>query len=87
MANEDPVSWMALEEGAEVRAADGSVVGHVTNVVADMQKDIFSGIAFRSGLLGTQQFAPAEIVRTITAVTVDLAVSPEEAGELEEYGS
>jgi hypothetical protein len=85
MADEEVISWMALEEGTEVVAADGESVGKVAKVIADVQKDIFSGITFRTGLLSTQRFAPAALVETITPQAVRLSVSSTEADELEDY--
>ncbi len=76
---------MALEEGTEVRASDGSAVGRITRVVADHQKDIFSGLAFRAGVLGSEQFAPADTVAAITTEAVELTLTADEVGSLESY--
>ena len=85
MTDNGTISWMALEEGTDVVSADGESLGKVTKIVADVQKDIFSGIAFRPGLLDTQRFAPADTVSEITHEAVRLSVSSEQADKLEDY--
>lgn len=82
MTDSKPASWMTLEEGTTVVSSDGTEVGKVTAVVADEQKDIFSGVEFRSGLLGAVAFAPAAIVSEITSDRVTLSASAEEAEKL-----
>jgi hypothetical protein len=57
----------------------------VSRVVADVQKDIFSGIAFRPGALSTQRFIPADLVHDITTDAVHLTISEKEAGSLDDY--
>ena len=81
---EAPISWMALEEGTPVYAGDRQV-GKVSTVVADLPKDIFSGVAFRPHFLGAQRFAPADLIDGMSATAVRLRCSPEEAEELEPY--
>jgi hypothetical protein len=85
MTDNQTISWMALDEGTDVVSADGESLGKVTKVVADVQKDIFSGVVFRPGVLGTQRFAPADVVAEITPEGVHLSISSEEAEKLEEY--
>lgn len=85
MSEDAPIAWLALEEGTPVVASDGEEVGRVTAVVADEQKDIFSGIAFRPGLLEAQRFAPASAIDRLTQGAVHLSISAAEAGELDAY--
>ncbi len=80
MSEDAPVSWMTLEVGTQVLASDGEEVGKITDVVADVQKDIFSGISFRSGLLAEERFAPADIVGELTRDSVHLTIP---SGEIE----
>jgi hypothetical protein len=80
-----PIAWMALDRGHPVTAADGSAIGKLSVVVADEQKDIFSGVVFRAGLLDEERFAPAHIIDAITSASVQLRISPEEAERLEPY--
>ena len=83
---ETPIAWTALAKGHTVTAADGAQVGTLTEVVADVQKDIFSGVVFRTGLLEDHRFAPAAVVEEITSEAVRLSISAEEADRLEPYG-
>lgn len=85
--DEAPIAWLALEEGTTVYSADGDELGSVRHVVADEQKDIFSGIVFRSGILSDDRFVPADAVETITTAAVRLGISSEEADRLEPYAS
>ena len=41
----DPVSWLLIEAGWKVLAADGSEVGKVDEVTGDSNADIFDGLA------------------------------------------
>ena len=59
-----PVSYLALEEGTAVLAADGDEVGQVAVVLADEENDIFDGIVISHGL-GRHTFADAEQVGEI----------------------
>lgn len=80
-----PISWLTLEEGTPVLARGGEEVGKVSEVVADAQKDIFSGLAFKSGLLGSSRFAPAAAITSMTLEAVHLDLTQSEAEELEPY--
>lgn len=83
MTDERPISWMALADGTPVIASDGSEVGKVTEVVADRDKDIFSGVNFKHGIFGSEHFAPADTISEITAEEVRLSLSAAEAQALE----
>ena len=85
--DEEPkqVAWTAIEKGTTVVARDGSELGKVTTVVADETKDIFSGIAFRSGLFDPQRFVAAELVDEITPEQIVVRLDPDEADKLEPY--
>lgn len=85
--NEAPVSWMTLEKGTRVLSSDDEEVGAVADVVADTQKDIFSGITISSGLFSADRFAPAELVSEMTSDAVILTISSAEAESLEVYGA
>lgn len=82
MTESKPVSWMTLAEGTEVVASDGADLGKVTSVIADVEKDIFSGIEFRSGFLSSTTYAPADLVAEITEDRVTLSITQEEAEDL-----
>jgi hypothetical protein len=76
---------MALGKGHPVLDAGGEHVGKVSRVIADEERDIFSGIAFRSRLLDPERFAPASVVDAITSESVRLTISAAEAEQLEPY--
>lgn len=81
-----PIAWMALESGTAIVTSDGTELGRVHEVVADRQKDIFSGITFRDGVLSGERFVPAATIDTITSEEVRLTVSSAEAeGKIEPY--
>ena len=84
--NETPIAWMALKRGHPVTGAGGEQIGKVSEVVADQQKDIFSGIAFRHRIFDHERFAPAELIDVITSEAVQLRISADEAEKLEPYG-
>ena len=79
--SDQPISWMTLASGTRIATSDGTEVGRVHEVIADRQKDIFSGITFRDGLLSGDRFVPAELIGLITADEVQLTVGTDEAQE------
>lgn len=85
--NDAPVSWMTLQKGTTVLSSDGEEVGSVDEVVADRQKDIFSGVTISSGLLSSSRFAPAAVIQDMSTTAVRLSISAAEAEELRSYGS
>lgn len=86
MADEDrAIAWPALKVGTPVYDSSGAEIGKVSRVVADQQKDIFSGITVTSGIFSTERFAPAEIVGRITESSVELSLEATEAERLEPY--
>ena len=85
MSSDAPIAWLALDEGTPILASDGAEVGRVATVVADEQKDIFSGVTFRPGLLDGQRFVPASAIDRLTQAAVHLNISSEQAAELDPY--
>jgi hypothetical protein len=81
----EPVSWLVIERGWTVAAADGTEVGKVDEVIGDTGEDIFNGLAISTGLLGAPKYVPAERVGEIEERKVHLELSPEEVDELGEY--
>ncbi len=81
----DPASWMMVEQGWTVVAADGSSVGRVDEVVGDEETDIFNGLKILTGKLGAPKYVPSEQVGEIVEGTVRLALTPDEVSELGEY--
>lgn len=82
-----PVSWMTLEKGATVFASDDQEVGQVGHVVADRQKDIFSGVTLSGGLFGTERFVPADVIAEIAPEGVRLSIAGDQIEGLEPYES
>jgi uncharacterized protein YrrD len=76
---ESLIAWPALQTGAPVYSSDGHELGTVGDVVADRQKDIFSGIVIDPGLLKEKVFAPADAVAEITEVGVTLNLTAAQA--------
>ena len=74
----DPVSWLVVEPGWRVVAADGMAVGTVHDVIGDTGKDIFNGLAVSPGLLKRPKYVPAEQVAEIAEGEVRLAVTQDE---------
>ena len=61
-----PISYLVLEKGAAVYAADGEKVGRVTEIRADLEKDIFDGLVVDGSLLpGDDRLVPADQVDEI----------------------
>ena len=81
----DPVSWLLVEEGWTVVGADGEKLGSVEDVIGDPDRDIFSGLAVRSGLLGKVHYVPAERVRQILEGSIELDVDRRGLEELDEH--
>jgi len=78
-----PVSYLGLEEGTAVFAADGDEVGEVAHVLADEDSDIFDGIVISHGL-GRHTFADSEQVGEIHERGVLLTLTAAEAEALPE---
>jgi hypothetical protein len=81
----DPVSWLLIEPGWKVLAADGTEVGKVHEVAGDSNADIFDGLAVSMGTRGRPRYVPAEQVAEITQDVVHLSLTSEQVGQLEEY--
>ncbi len=61
----DPASWLVIEKGWKVQAADGSEVGTVAETLGDENRDIFDGLAVSTGLLSKPVYVPSEQVGEI----------------------
>ncbi|TML42039.1 MAG: DUF2171 domain-containing protein [Actinobacteria bacterium] len=81
----DPVSWLMIETGWKVLAADGSEVGEVDEVAGDSSVDIFDGLAIATNAFGKPRYVPSEQVAEITEGTVRLSLTREQVGRLGEY--
>jgi hypothetical protein len=81
----DPVSWLLVEHGWKVVAADGTALGSVEEVIGDSGKDIFNGVSVSPGLLKRPKYVPAERVAQIAEGEIRLALTKDEFGRLGEH--
>jgi hypothetical protein len=81
----DPVSWLVIEPGWTLVAADGSEVGRVEEVVGDTGKDIFNGLAVSTGMLTKPKYVPAERVSEILEGEVRLDLPADAIERLEDH--
>ncbi|HWC13264.1 MAG TPA: PRC-barrel domain-containing protein [Actinomycetota bacterium] len=85
MSDETPIAWLALASGTPIYSADNEEIGKVDEVVADRQKDIFSGVTFKTGLLSSALFVPAERIASMTEDAVRTTIPAAEKDSLEPY--
>jgi Uncharacterized protein conserved in bacteria (DUF2171) len=81
----EPVSWLLIEPGWKLEAADGVEVGKVEEVVGDSTHDIFNGLTVAPGLLGRPRYVPAELVAEIHEGRIRLSLEPDGFEKLGEY--
>jgi uncharacterized protein YrrD len=80
-----PIAWVALKPGTIVTTSDGEEIGKVSDVIADEQKDIFSGITFKHGLFDREHFIAADQIAHMSASRVELRLTSQQAENLEPY--
>lgn len=80
-----PISWMTLKKGAGVFASNEKQVGEIGEIVADRQKDIFSGVTLSGGLFGTERFVPADLIAEMRSDGVYLSIPEDQVETLEPY--
>src|SRR5438552_18739890 len=78
-----PISYLALEPGADVVSSDGDRVGKVEHVLADTENDIFDGLVIdiQSGP-GGMHFVDAEQVEAIYEDAVVLTIAAADVEQL-----
>ena len=81
----DPVSWLMIEKGWKVLAADGTEVGSVAETLGDENRDIFDGLAVSTGLLSKPLYVPSEDVGDILEGAVHLDLDAESVKQLHPY--
>lgn len=79
----DPVSWFVVEPGWKIVAADGDEVGTVHEMLGDLERDIFDGIAVSAGALAKPTYVPSEQVGEICEGEVHLALTREQFAQLD----
>lgn len=82
----DPVSWLVIERGWKVLAADGTEVGSVDELIGDTGKDIFNGLSVSTGLLKPSRYVPSERVIAILEGVVQLDLGAHQIEGLDEHG-
>jgi hypothetical protein len=82
---EEQVSWLDVKAHLPVVASDGHEVGHVLEVAALPQEDIFHGIVFQHKSRGRTYLAPASDVARITDRAAYLSVDSAGADAYEEF--
>ena len=81
----DPVSWLQIEQGWNVIASDGVIVGTVAQVEGDKQSDIFDGLAVESTQPKQVRYVPAEQVGAIYPGEVTLRIASAGIGALDPF--
>ena len=81
----DPTSWLLVEPGYPVAAADGEEIGKVEEVLGDSVADIFDGLTVSTGLLGKPKYVPGELVGSIDTEAVRLTIGKEDVDRLGDY--
>ena len=85
MTEERSIAWLALQPGTAIVGSDGEEVGKVGEVIADREKDIFSGITFKPGMMDSALFIPADRISDLTDTEVTLSIPAADAAGLEPY--
>jgi hypothetical protein len=80
-----PVSWLLIEPGWTVEAADGSELGRVEEVTGDSNVDVFDGITVGSSLFARPRYVPSERVGEIIEGRVRLKLEQAEFEKLGEF--
>jgi hypothetical protein len=79
---DEPISYLALADGTEVRAADGSPVGTVEHVLQDDALDFFDGLVVRTS--SGRRFVEAGRITRITSSAVETSLTDDDAHHLPE---
>ena len=82
---ETVISWRAIGAHSPVMASDGVEVGHVSEVAALPEEDIFHGVVFKHHLLGHDFLVPASDIDRITEKAVYLRSTSQAAESYERF--
>jgi len=82
---ETVISWRGIGAHSPVVASDGVEVGHVSEVAALPQEDIFHGVVFTHRQLGHNVLAPASDIDRITERAVYLKSTSQAAESYEPF--
>ena len=84
-AEEPQVSWKVIESGTPVIDSEGEEAASVRRVAGDVDADVFTGLAVKSGVLGPERFVPSEQVTGIWPSRVEVALTKDELDRLPAY--
>ncbi len=79
---DDPISYLALSTGTDVRTANGSVIGTVEHVLQDDALDFFDGLVVRTS--AGRRFVDAKQITGITTGAVSTTLTDDDAADLPE---
>ncbi|HSM39092.1 MAG TPA: hypothetical protein VK838_07130 [Candidatus Limnocylindrales bacterium] len=82
---DDPVAWSYVEPGTSVVGREGVKIGTVERMLGTEAENIFHGIALQPAEGGASRVIPADAVTELTTSEVQVRVSTDEVGRLEEY--
>jgi hypothetical protein len=81
----DPVSWLLIEPGWQVDAADAEKAGRIEEVLGDSTTDIFDGLSISGGVLEHPRYVPAEQIAEIVDGRVRLSLTQAQIDALGEF--
>ncbi len=84
-APDQPIAWLAVEEGTPVRSADGETVGTLADLLASEEEDIFHGILVHLDGNDRIVFVPADDVTLMTPSYLDVAFTSDQLHALPEH--
>jgi hypothetical protein len=79
---DEPISYLALRTGTEVRTADGTRIGTVEHVLQDDALDFFDGLVVRTS--AGRRFVDAKRITAITTSAVSTDLGDDDAAHLPE---
>lgn len=79
---DEPISYLALRNGTEVRTADGATIGTVEHVLQDDALDFFDGLVVRTS--AGRRFVDAKQITGITTGAVATSLTDDDAAHLPE---
>ncbi len=82
MADNDPISYLALEKGTEVLSESGTTLGRVEHVLHDDDLDFFDGVVIETAR--GRRFIYADQIGRITRASVQTTVTDIQADSLPE---
>jgi len=81
----DPVSWLLIEPGWQVDAADAEKAGRVEEVLGDSTADIFDGLSISGGMFDHPKYVAAEQIAEIVEGRVRLGLTKAQIDALGEF--